>query len=105
MRSLLGVPIVIGNDGWGTLCLAEKGDGGEFTAADGQKMIALAQWAPIAIENARAYDTSERRRDQLGHAVRGLEAAREIADATGSATGLDEVLELIVTRARTPVGA
>ena len=105
MRSFLGVPIVIGGHAWGNLYLAEKRDGREFTAADERAATVLAQCAATAIDNSRAYGVSERRRAQLEQAVRGLEAAREIADAGGSATGLDEVLELTVTRARALVGA
>ena len=54
MRSFLGVPILIRGQAWGNLYLTEK-DGGEFTPADEEAVVVLAQWAAIAIENARLY--------------------------------------------------
>ena len=54
MRSFLGVPILIGVEAWGNLCLAEKQDECEFTDADEEAAVVLAQWAARAIENSRA---------------------------------------------------
>ena len=65
----------------------------------------LAEWAGIAIENARLYQASERRRDELEASVRRLEATTAIARAIGGETDLDRVLELIVKRGRALVGA
>ena len=39
----------------------------------------LADWAAIAIDNARLYRDVRERRDELERAVRGLEATTEIA--------------------------
>jgi signal transduction histidine kinase len=57
------------------------------------------------LENARLYDSSERRRDEAERGVRSLQAARDIADAIGSVAELDRVLELIVKRGRALVEA
>jgi GAF domain-containing protein len=65
----------------------------------------LAQWAATAIDNARLYEGSERRRLQLERAVRSLEAARDIADAVSGVSDLNRVLELIVKRGRALVDA
>jgi signal transduction histidine kinase len=105
MHTFLGVPIVIRGQAWGNLYLTEKEGGAEFTAEDEESVVVLAGWAATAIENARLYERSERRRGQLEQAVRGLEAARDIADAIGSAGELDHVLELIVKRGRALVEA
>ena len=67
--------------------------------------MVLAEWAGIAIENARLYQASERRRDELEASVRRLEATTAIARAIGGETDLDRVLELIVKRGRALVGA
>jgi len=99
MRGFLGVPIVIRGAVWGNLYLTEKRDG-EFTADDEEAAVILADWAAAAIENARLYQLSERRRVEQEQALRGLEAARDISIAVGSDTGLDRVLELIVKRGR-----
>jgi signal transduction histidine kinase len=105
MRTFLGVPIVVRGEGWGNLYLTEKAGGGEFTAEDEEAAIILAQWAATAIDNARLYEGSERRRQQLERAVRSLEAARDIADAVSGVSDLDRVLELIVKRGRALVYA
>ena len=105
MRSFLGVAIVIRGTAWGNLYLTEKQGGGEFTQADEEAIQVLAQWAAIAIENARLYETSEQRREEAERAVRGLEAARDIADAVAGAEALDRVLELIVKRGRALIDA
>src|SRR5579862_2297490 len=98
MHSFLGVPIMIRGEAWGNLYLAEKEGGGEFTDADEEAAVILGEWAATAIENARLYDSSERRRDVAERAVHALEAARDIADAIGSVAELDRILELIVKR-------
>jgi GAF domain-containing protein len=53
MHGFLGVPIVIRGEAWGNLYLTEKHDGGEFTEADEEAAVILADWAGTAIENAR----------------------------------------------------
>jgi signal transduction histidine kinase len=104
MDGFLGVPIVIRGQSWGNLYLTQK-EGGQFTASDEEAAIVLAEWAAIAIDNARLYGTSERRRSELERAVRGLEATRDVVTAIGAETGLERVLELIVKRGRALVDA
>jgi signal transduction histidine kinase len=105
MQSFLGVPIVIRGRAWGNLYLTEKEGGGEFTDEDEEAALVLAQLAGTAIENARLYESSERRRLEAERAVRSLEAARDIADAVGGIPELDRVLELIAKRGRALVEA
>jgi signal transduction histidine kinase len=105
MHSFLGVPIVIRGIGWGNLYLAEKDGGGQFTEEDEEAAVALAQWAAVAIDNARLYEDSEQRRHQLERAVRSLEAARDIAEAITGQSDLGRILELIVKRGRALVEA
>jgi signal transduction histidine kinase len=104
MRGFLGVPILIRGAAWGNLYLTEKQDG-DFTEADEEAAVILADWAATAIENARLYHTSERRRTEQERAVRALEATRDIAIAVGGDTGLERVLELIVKRGRALIDA
>ena len=104
MRSFLGVPIVIRGQVWGNLYLTEKAEG-EFTQADEEDAVTLAQWAAIAIDNARLYETSERRRQELERAFRGVEATRDVALAIGGEIALERVLALIVKRGRALVSA
>ena len=104
MRGFLGVPVVIRGQVWGNLYLTEKAHG-DFTEADEEAAVILAEWAAIAIENARLYQTSERRREEVEKAFRGLEATRDVAIAIGGEIALEHVLELIVKRGRALVDA
>jgi signal transduction histidine kinase len=105
MHSFLGVPILIRGEAWGNLYLTEKEGGGQFTDDDEEAALVLARWASTAIENARLYEISERRRLEAERAVRALEAARDIADAVAGVPDLERVLELIVKRGRALVEA
>jgi two-component system, NarL family, sensor histidine kinase DevS len=104
MKSFLGVPILIRGEAFGNLYLTEK-EGGPFDLADEESAVVLADWAAIAIDNARLYTTVWDRREELEQAVRRLEATTEIAQALGGETELDRVLELIVKRGRALVDA
>jgi signal transduction histidine kinase len=105
MGSFLGVPIVIRGQSWGNLYLTGKEGRSEFTVEDEEAAVVLAQWAATAIENARLYESSERRRDEAERAVESLRAARDIVDAISGVADLDRVLELIVKRGRALVDA
>jgi signal transduction histidine kinase len=105
MDSFLGVPILIRGRAWGNLYLTDKEAGGEFTAADEEACVLLAEWAAVAIENARLYQQAETQRAELERVVQHLEATAAITRAVGSETELDRVLELIVKRARALVDA
>ncbi|MDA0162274.1 GAF domain-containing sensor histidine kinase [Solirubrobacter ginsenosidimutans] len=100
MRSFLGVPIVIEGRAWGNLYLTEKAGGAEFSASDEEAAVVLADWAAIAINNARLYRDVREQRDELERTIRGLEATTEISRALGGETDLARVLELVVKRSR-----
>lgn len=96
MTSFLGVPIRVRGTVFGNLYLTES-ERGEFSDEDEQLVTSLARTAAVAIENARLYEDSERRRrwqavttdatqalfagdhDRPLHVV--LEAARQGAEA------------------------
>src|SRR2546423_10003179 len=105
MRTFLGVPILIRGQAWGNLYLTEKAGGEDFDEADEASVVVLADWAAIAIENARLYERVNARRKELERAVRGFEATATIARAVGGETDLERVLELIVKRGRALVEA
>ena len=104
MTTFLGVPIVIEGEGWGNLYLTEKDDG-DFTEDDEEAAIVLADWASIAIANARLYRAVRERRDELERTMRGLETTTEVSLALGGVTDLDRVLELVVKRSRALIDA
>lgn len=105
MSTFLGVPIVIRGEAWGNLYLTEKEGGEDFDDADEESAITLAGWTAIAIDNARLYESADRRRAELERAVRGLEATTTIARAVGGETRIERVLELIAKRGRALVSA
>jgi signal transduction histidine kinase len=100
MTSFLGVPVTVRGEAYGNLYLTDKADGDEFTESDEQLVAVLAEWAGVAIDNARLYARVERRRAELERAVRGLEATSAISRAVGFETEIHRVLELIVKRGR-----
>jgi len=104
MSSFLGVPVVIRGHAWGNLYLTEKA-GGEFDEADEQAAVVLAEWAGVAVENARLYRSVANRRDDVERVVHRLEATTEIARAVGGETDLDRILEIVVKRGRALVEA
>jgi signal transduction histidine kinase len=104
MTCFLGVPILIRGEAFGNLYLTDKAQG-DFDAGDEQAAVILAEWAAIAIDNARLYQDVERRRGELERVVRGLEATATISRAVGFETDLERVLELIVKRGRALIDA
>jgi signal transduction histidine kinase len=105
MDSFLGVPVLIRGQAYGNLYLTEKQDAEEFTEADEQASVVLAEWAAVAIENARLYEAAEGQRDQLEEAVHRLEAMTEITRVVGGETDLDLILSTVVKRGRALVSA
>jgi signal transduction histidine kinase len=83
---VLGVPVVIRDVAWGNLYVTEKPE--PFTQADEDALGVLAAWAAVAIENARLYQESERRREELAGAM-------AVALSVGGDTDLGRVLNLI----------
>jgi signal transduction histidine kinase len=105
MRSFLGVPILVRGEAWGNIYLAEKAGGEQFTEVDESSLVVLADWAAIAIDNARAYSGERERRERLERSNLALRATDEIARALGGETDLDRILELIAKRGRALVSA
>lgn len=105
MRTFLGVPILIRGQAWGNLYLTEKAGGEPFAPEDEEAVIVLADWAAIAIDNARLYRDVAARREELERAIRGLQATAAIARAVGGETELERILELVVKRGRALVDA
>ena len=93
MRSFLGAPVRARGRVFGNIYLTEKRGDSEFTAEDEETLNVLATQAGVAIENARLLEDSRRRE-------RSLQAITEISTAILSAEGRDQLLRLVVRRAR-----
>lgn len=104
MTTFLGVPIVVRDEVYGNLYITDKVDGC-FTEEDEHVVGVLADWAAIAVDNARAYSDELERRQQLEQAIARSDATVDIIHALGGETDLDRVLELISKRSRALVDA
>ena len=97
--------MLIRGEAWGNLYLTEK-EGGPFTEADEEALLILADWAAIAIENARLYQGVERRRRASSSARCAASRPRPRSPAhSRGETELERVLELVVKRGRALVEA
>jgi len=105
MTSFLGGPVMIRGEVYGNLYLTDKASGPEFGEGDEQLLEILAEWAAIAIANARSHHDLARRRVELERAVRGLQATADLTREVEREPDLDRALELIVKRGRALVDA
>jgi signal transduction histidine kinase len=104
MTTFLGVPVMIRGEAFGNLYLTEK-QAGPFDEVDEETATILADFAAIAIQNARLYQDAESRSRELEEVVRRLEATAEIVRALDGDTDLRQTLELIAKRGRALVDA
>jgi signal transduction histidine kinase len=105
MGSFVGVPVMVAGEPFGNLYLTEKRSGGEFTTADERALVALAEFAGIAIDHARRYSGLEADRDELKQTVDALGVMVEISRAIGGQTDLALILTLVAKRGRALVSA
>ena len=98
-RTVVGVPILKGNDLLGVMLVYHLGEVRPFT----DKQIALvetfADQAAIAIENVRLLDELRERTGELGRSVGELRALGEVSQAVNSTLDLKTVLSTIVAKA------
>jgi signal transduction histidine kinase len=105
MTTFAGVPIKVRGEVYGNLYLSEKPGGAEFDERDERLLVVLAEWAAIAIQNARVYERAERGRVELERAARGLQATATLSRELSGETDMARVIELIVKRGRALVEA
>jgi PAS domain S-box-containing protein len=105
MRRFLGVPVLVGRRPFGNLYLTEKVGGEQFTAEDEEAIVTLAEFAGVAIENARRYTEARERREELEQTVAALEATTQVTRAIGDETDAGVVLDLVAKRGRALVSA
>src|SRR6202043_1334603 len=99
VRTILGVPILKGDDLLGVMIIYHVREVRPFT----DKQIALvetfADQAAIAIDNVRLLDALRHRTDELGRSVGELQALGEVSQAVNSTLDLETVLNTIVAKA------
>jgi signal transduction histidine kinase len=100
METFLGVPVRIRDAVYGNLYLTEKAGGAEFDETDEQLLIVLAEWAAVAVDNARAHAQSVRDRRKIENAMRGLEETAALNREMVGRGDYDHAVELVVKRAR-----
>jgi signal transduction histidine kinase len=105
MTTFLGVPVLIRGEPFGNLYLTDKQGSGEFTDADEEALVVLAEFAGVAIDHARRYSGSEARRDELQRTVATLDATVQISRTLAGQTDLGSILELVAKRGRALVSA
>jgi signal transduction histidine kinase len=98
MASFLGVPVRVGQTVFGNLYLTEKRGHKDFTEEDESVVVALAGAAGMAVQNARLYAESRRRGAWM-------EAGRVISTSLLSGTEREDVIALVVERAREVLSA
>ena len=103
MSAFLGVPITIRGEPWGNLYLTEKAGGEEFSAADEEAVVVLADWAAIAIGNARSVAAERLRLSMDAAEQERLQWARELHDET--LQGLAAIRLILATARRGAAGS
>ncbi len=98
MTSLLGVPIQLGDRQLGQICLTDKINEARFTEDDERLIETLADYASVAISNARSYNELRQRDRALTRRNQDLALLNNLASALASITELDELLQTALTR-------
>jgi signal transduction histidine kinase len=98
MRGFLGVPVRIRDEVFGSLYLADKRGGGDFTEDDEAVLVALGAAAAVAVANSRLYEAARRQQ-------RWIQASAEVATRLLSGSEPGEVLAGITREARELSGA
>ena len=100
VRTVLGVPILKGDDLLGVMTLNRlKDEVSPFSHQQITLVETFADQAAIAIDNVRLLDELRRRTDQLGRSVSELQALGEVSQAVNSTLDLETVLSTIVGKA------
>ncbi|HEX7195358.1 MAG TPA: GAF domain-containing protein, partial [Candidatus Limnocylindria bacterium] len=97
-RSWLGVPIVAGEQAIGVISIQSTTQDGRFADSDERLLSTIAANVGVAIQNARLYDETRRRADEMA-------ALADVGREISATLDLSSVLELIAGRARTLLNA
>jgi len=98
MRSMLGLPIRVGEKQLGQIYLTEKNNAPEFTEEDEKVIEILAAYAGVAIQNAHLYEGLQHHDQTLGRRNQDLALLNQISSALSSTLELDEILNTTLTQ-------
>jgi len=98
LTSLLGAPIHLGERPLGQIYLADKHDEATFSEDDERVAATLAEYAAVAISNARSYNELRQRGRTLTRRNQDLALLNNLASALASITELDELLQTALTQ-------
>lgn len=93
VESLLFVPITLGGVTFGVIGAGQRKSGKPFSQRDERLLIAIADFAAIAIQNARLYKATD---IALARRVQELTALNEVARAVTSSLDLSRVYDVLV---------
>jgi signal transduction histidine kinase len=99
IRTVLGVPILKGDDLLGAMTIYHLEGVRPFTDKQIAVVETFADQAAIAIDNVRLLDALRHRTDELGRSVGELRALGEVSQAVNSTLDLETVLSTIVAKA------
>ena len=105
-------PLIAGDEALGTLAVFNSTPASEFGDEDAEILAALADYAAIAIRNARLFEERDRRVRELRRArtdqdiiLNRLHGLIRVGMALSSQLSLEEVLQTLVDSARETIGA
>jgi two-component system sensor histidine kinase DevS len=98
MHSLLGVPILSGDQLLGQLYLTDKQDHPEFTEQDERAIETLAAYAAVAITNARLYSRLLEREQALTQRNEDLSLLNDASYTLARSLDVDEILDRTLNR-------
>lgn len=93
MEALAYIPIMLGGIAFGVLRVGHQEAGRQFDDRDEQLLIAIADFAAIAIQNARLFQATDQ---ELQRRVRELSALNEVSRAVSSSLDLTMVYQVLV---------
>src|SRR5215468_1127292 len=99
VRTVLGVPILKGDDLLGAMTIYHLEGVRPFTDKQVALVETFADQAAIAIENVRLLDALRHRTEELGRSVGELRALGEVSQAVNSTLDIEAVLSTIVAKA------
>lgn len=93
VEALLYVPITLGGVTLGVLAAANREGGRQFDGRDERLLVAIADFAAIAIQNARLFEATD---EALQRRVKELSALNELSRAVTSSLDLGQVYDVLV---------